>query len=87
MKKYLVQWRNYNTGESGVSLENEKDIIRRIDLLDCCDEEIIVFDVSSYDKFERLKIHGIWHNPNDPLYIKVTNSNEEIVFSGYGTDH
>lgn len=87
MKKYLVQCRNYNTGENGVSLENTKDIINRIDLLDCYNEEILIFDVSSYDKIEKLKIHGLWHNPDNPLYIKVTNLKGEILFDGYGTDH
>lgn len=49
--------------------------------------EIMIYRSSSFGRIEPLKIHGIWHNFEDPLYIKVTDAGENTIFDGYGSDH
>lgn len=84
-KQYLTQTK-YES-EICCSLQYENEIISRIDMVDCYDDEFLVYDVSKYGKAEQLKVYGCWHNPKKPLYIKVTDSLGKVVFDGYGTDH
>ena len=84
MEKYLMVVRTYD-GEYA-EMETEHAIIDHIDMQDCSDEEIKVYRVN-FDGVEELEVHGCWHDFDNPLYIKVTDSNGEIVFDGFGTDH
>lgn len=84
-KKYLVQSILGRT--TYINLLNKAEIIKKISMRDCSDEEISIYDVYSYGKVIPLKIHGTWHNPKDPLYIKVTDESGKMVFDGLGTDH
>ena len=72
-----------------------ENLIHSVDMSDCCDfmgeiaSGVFVYDPKQHPEnptLQRVQIHGIWHNPNDPLYIKVT-LNGQVVASGYGTDH
>lgn len=84
--KYLVQSMGPD-GELGVGLKTEGQIIQILDMQDCHEQEILVYDVSEYGKISELKVFGVWHNLDNPLYIKVENEEGIIIFEGYGTDH
>ena len=84
--KYLVQ----SLSDDDVlctSLRSAAEIISRIDMRDCSNEDIRVFRIDEFGAVEPLEIHGCWHDWHDPLYIKVTDKAGNVVFSGYGTDH
>ena len=83
---YLVQSIGPD-GELGVGLETEVQIIQILDMQDCHEQHIEVYDVSEYGKISKLKVFGVWHNQDNPLYIKVENEEGTIIFDGYGTDH
>ena len=85
MKKYLVQTKTHD-GEY-VDLKNEKEIIEMINFLDCNNEVYKVYDVTNFAEVKELKIYGPWHNPDKPLYIKLTDENHNIVLDGYGVEH
>lgn len=85
-KRYLVQ-SLYDNGDTVVSLRYACEIISRVSMSDCSNERIHVYDVSHYGKAKSLVVHGTWHDPSKPLYIKVTTKRGKIVFDGYGTDH
>ena len=84
-KTYIVQIRNAE--ETYVSILTPHEIIRRIDMSDCSGEDFCIFVSEAFGTLEPLVVHGCWHDPHDPLYIKVTRQNGEIMFDGYGTDH
>lgn len=84
-KLYLVQ--SMFDDEVSISLRSQYEIISRIDMKDCSNEEMYVFDVSQYGSVKPLVIHGCWHKLSNPLYIKVTDEEGNIEFDGYGTDH
>lgn len=86
MKKYLVMIKNME-GAEHAALMTQPDIIRHIDMSDCTQEEIEVYDVHFGKQPEKLTVHGCWHNPKDPLYIKVVDENGLVAFDGLGTDH
>lgn len=85
-KMYLVQ-SMYDEGEVLLGLHTASEIIRRIDFTDCSGEQLQVYDVSKFGRVKPLVIHGTWHDPKEPLKIKVTDKRGKIVFSGYGVDH
>lgn len=85
MKKYLIQVKTHD-GEYS-DLKTDKEIIEMINFLDCNNEVYKVYDVTNFGQIEELKIHGPWHNPDKPLYIKVTDKKDNIVFDGYGEEH
>lgn len=70
-----------------ISICSTEEIIRHIDMQDCSGEELAVFASDTFGKLESLKIHGTWHDPKNPLYIKVTRPDGTVEFDGYGTDH
>lgn len=86
VKEYLVQ---FHYGECvHATMMTEREVIDRIDARDYTDELFDVYDVETEaGTVEKLEVYGAWHNPKDPLYIKVTRSDGTIVFDGYGTDH
>lgn len=87
MKQYIVQiiW---DDGEMTTSLETARQIIDTIDMSDCYPPiEMKVWEPNKDNWLRELRIHGCWHNPKDPLYIKVTRPDGSIAFDGYGTDH
>ena len=69
------------------SMKTASQIIEHISMSDCHDSEIMVYRSSSFSKIEPLTIHGTWHDFADPLYIKVTDADDNVVFDGYGSDH
>ena len=85
-KMYLVVYKI--EGEVSASMKTVSEIIREIDMDDCCDyiEERKVYEITE-DGPQLLEVHGCWHDFKNPLYIKLTRQNGEIVFDGYGTDH
>ena len=86
-KEYFVQIRT-SDGELFNCIKTEKEIIERIDMIDCSGEQIKIYQVDKFGKIEPLKILGCWHNPKNPLLIEIVDDKEEnVIFSGYGTDH
>ena len=83
---YLVQSR-FDDDEVYTSIQTAGEIIRRIDMTDCSNEELRVYKVDIFGMIEPLEIHGCWHDLKDPLYIKVVDANGNIIFDGHGTDH
>ena len=86
VKKYLVVSKYED--EMYAIMYTPSEIIHRIDMDDCYDFTSThkLYEVTE-DGVYPLVIHGCWHDFKDPLYIKVTRQNGEIVFDGYGTDH
>ena len=85
MRKYLVQIKTYEDLYS--DLKTDKEIIEMINFMDCNNEEYKVYNIDSFGQVEELKIHGPWHNPDKPLYIKLTDKEDKIIFDGYGVEH
>lgn len=50
-------------------------------------DEYYIWDISKPSRVTELVVHGCWHEPKNPLYIKVTTKRGKVVFDGYGTDH
>lgn len=88
MEQFLVQIIEKNTLKVFTRFMSKNEIINRIDFMDCSDDaDIKVYDTSTFGEIKELKVHGIWHDADNPLFIKVTDQEDNIVFSGYGTDH
>lgn len=85
MKKYLVQVKTHE--EEYSMLGTKEEIIKMINFSDLHDEIYKVYDITVFGKVEELKIHGVWHNSEKPLYIKVTDRVGNIVFDGYGEQY
>ena len=85
-ERYLVVTKF--SGRVYATMQTRSELIRQIDMDDCTDftSDHKLYEVTD-GGVEPLEIHGCWHDHNDPLYIKVTRQNGEIVFDGYGTDH
>lgn len=75
-------------GRVYATMQTKSWIIRQIDMDDCTDflRDSKVYEITDEGP-QQLVIHNCWHDFKDPLYIKVTRQNGEIVFDGYGTDH
>ena len=86
MKQYLVQIKSDDEVINS-SLMKSNEIISRQDATDYTYETLQVYDISEFGKVKPLKIFGCWHDPKNPLYIKVVDENGNVVFDGYGTDH
>lgn len=86
-EEYLVIAKDYYSGEVFCSIQTAMKIIDRIDMSDCTYEELKVYRLTWDKEPERLVVHGAWHDPSTPLYIKVTDVDGNTVFDGYGTDH
>jgi len=78
----------YDGEEIYINTITENDLLYRIDMSDCIDYEydIFYFDITER-QFKKAIIKGIWHYGNNPLYIEVLDQNNNILTSGYGTDH
>lgn len=75
-------------GETFVSIKTSQDILSYLDMTDCFEfEEVHVYDVGAIGRVEELALHGTWHDPSRPLYMKATGDDGRVVFEGYGTDH
>ena len=85
MKIYLVQVKT-NEDEYSV-LRTEHEIIEMINFLDFHHEVYKIYDITKFGEIKELKIHAPWHNPDNPLYIKLTDENNNTVFDGYGVEH
>lgn len=86
MERFLVLTK-YDDGVESVSLQTPWEIINRVDMSDCSNEEIEVYKIAFGQDPEKLKVLGCWHVADDPLYIAVINNNDQVEFDGYGTDH
>ena len=69
------------------SIMTDYEIINRIAMWDCYDEEMEIYDIQFGKNPEKLVIYGTWHDFDNPLYIKVTDKAGKIMFDGYGTNH
>lgn len=63
------------------------EIVARVDMYDCYDEELRVHRITKFGNIEEIKIYGTWHDIKNTLYIKGVDPRGEIVFDGFGTDH
>ena len=87
MKEFLVVTKD-EEGKVAAGMWTEKNILDYLDMEDCYEfAEIHVYDVSKIGKIEELRLHGTWHDLDQPLYIKVTRKDGTVVFDGFGTDH
>jgi len=91
MNFVITEWEdNFGTGLRTRAI-TEYDAIRRISLTDIMYGNYAIHRVSIDDNnkvvFSETKVFATWHNPNNPLYIKVCDKDGEILFEGYGTDH
>ena len=85
MEKYLMVVETYD-GEYA-EMVTPHEVIDHIDMQDCTDESIEVYRVNYGKTPEKLNVCGCWHDFDNPLYIKVTDAEGNIVFDGWGTDH
>ena len=85
MKKYLVQIKRHD-GEYS-ELKTKKEIIEMINFSDCTNEVYKIYDISNFGEIEELKICGPWHDASNPLYIKLTDKKDNLVFDCYGEEY
>lgn len=83
--KYFVQVETADTIINCVMTEEE--IISRVSMRDCSEENLAVFRTKSFGEIEPLKVLGTWHNLDEPLLIEVVDGQGNVVISGYGVDH
>ena len=84
-RKYVVQGKF--EGEVYIFIETARNIIARIDMMDCTGEDLTVWESEKFGELTPLTIRGCWHDLDRPLYIKVTRPDGSIAFDGFGTDH
>lgn len=83
LKKYLLQVKEHE-GEYS-SIKSGSEIIDVIDELSDKDALVKVFDIS-FGNVKELKIHGPWHNADNPLYIKVVDEENKLILDGYAKE-
>lgn len=81
MRKFLLQ--QIINGSVCQSVYSEEQLIMYLDMSDCYDWEYKIFDVTDFGKVKEVFYNG-WLP--DRL-IKITDSEGNVVVSGYGTDH
>lgn len=81
MRKFLLQ--QIINGSVCQSVYSEEQLIMYLDMSDCYDWEYRIFDVTDFGKVKEVFYNG-WLP--DRL-IKITDSEGNVVVSGYGTDH
>jgi len=87
VNRFLIIAGNPEIGDTTeASFKAEAEIISFVDMQDCHDQTVRVFDLLHSAPVE-LRIHGSWHNPNNPLYIMLTDPYGNVVVDGYGTNH
>lgn len=89
MNQYLlVEWENTDKSDIGFFVADDNKILDRIDFDDCYpgNYEVYYFDKIGM-QFKKARVYGCWHNPREPLYIKIEDQEGNILFDGYGTDH
>lgn len=86
MTDYIVTVR-WDDGAFSTEIKTPYEIINMIDMSDCYLG--VQYRVYRSDErgIEELNIHGCWHDFNDPLYIKLIDSDGNVEIDGYGTDH
>ena len=87
MEKFLVQIKLPDDPETYSRLMTGHEIVDRVSMHDCYDEELAVYRVTEFGNIEKIEVYGTWHNMKNPLYIKGVDTRGEIVFDGFGTDH
>lgn len=87
MEKFLVQIKFPDDPEVYSRFMTGYEIVDRVGMYDCYDEELKVYRITEFGNIEEIKVYGTWHNMKNPLYIKGVDSRGEIVFDGFGTDH
>lgn len=84
---FLIQIKTPDDPETYVKLATGYEIVRRIDMYDCYEEELEVYRINEFGKVDKLEWLGTWHDRDNPLLIELVDSNGNVVFAGYGTDH
>lgn len=87
MKKYVVQGRLRDEIDHWTEMKSAKEILDRLDMADCYDEDLCVWESTALGELVPLTLHGTRHDHKNPLYIKATRPDGSIAFDGYGTDH
>ena len=85
-KKFIVQTR-YVDEPIAVELLYAHEIVARESMSDCSGGEMCVWEPGAFGELTKLRLHGTWHDVNDPPYIKATRPDGTIAFDGYGVDH
>lgn len=86
MKEYITQLK-LDDGTVIPGVHTSKWVLDIMDMSDCYDVELKVWGIRGFGELVPLEIHGTWHDPKNPLYMKVTRPDGSIAFDGYGTDH
>lgn len=86
MKDYITQLK-LDDGTVIPGLHTAGWILDTTDMSDCYDVELKVWESGGFGELVPLEIHGAWHDPKRPLYMKATRPDGSIAFDGYGTDH
>ena len=82
MGKWLVQ-RIFEENERFNTLMNDSELIHYIDMQDIVSEQYCIYDVSEFGKIKRVYYAG-WQ---PDCLIEFVDEDDNIVLSGYGTDH
>ena len=84
-KLYIVQ--ETDGDEFWTAMMPSSRMIDHEDLSDCTGYRMTIWEPAGFGELIPITLHGCWHNPKNPLYIKATRPDGSIAFDGYGTDH
>ncbi len=88
MKKYLLQTLRHDdtgSGQPSVTLATAQQIIEAYGFADCSGDEHAVFDISVFDRAERLThVPAVTAPFNNHKFV---NSEGEVIFDGFSTEH
>ena len=80
---FLVQRHDYYDDTYFSSIMNCDELIAYIDMSDCYNEDWKIYEITEFGKV--IPIHYVGWQPN--CLIEFANDDNEVVLSGYGTDH
>lgn len=85
-KKYLVV--GGADGDMFAEMWSPGRILDYMDMSDCYEYDVFrVYDIGSDGSLSEVTLHGAWHDPSRPLYMKGVDKGGNVLFYGYGTDH
>ncbi|MBW7932159.1 MAG: hypothetical protein H3C62_00830 [Gemmatimonadaceae bacterium] len=83
-RRYVVV-RGDTPEEAGVSVMSGRELVEAISMSDTCSVRSV--HVVEHGELVRLTVQGTWHDPSDPLAIRVNAPDGRVLESGCGVDH